>query len=102
MQNLTDATFQAALETPGGLVVDFWAAWCAPCRKLGPIIDDLAATHPDVRFAKVDIDANPALAAGFAITSVPTVIGFRDGIPVTEARGSVTKRHVAAIIDPLR
>jgi putative thioredoxin len=88
---VTEATFHAEViersrEIP--VVVDFWAAWCAPCRQLAPIIEQIAERREDeVVLAKVDIDANPGLAREYQITSIPAVMGFRDGAVVAEFVG---------------
>lgn len=89
--DVTEATFQAEVidrshDTP--VVVDFWAAWCGPCRQLAPIIEAIAERREgEVLLAKVDIDANPGLARQYEIMSIPAVKGFRDGNVVAEFVG---------------
>lgn len=89
--DVTEATFPSEViersrDIP--VVVDFWAAWCAPCRQLAPIIEQIAERRADeVVLAKVDIDANPGLAQEYQITSIPAVKGFRDGAVVAEFVG---------------
>lgn len=89
--DVTEATFQAEViersrELP--VVVDFWAAWCGPCRQLAPLIESIAERRDgEVLLAKVDIDANPGLAREYEIMSIPAVKGFRDGAVVAEFVG---------------
>lgn len=87
--DLTDSSFEAQLQKPGILFIDFWAAWCGPCRMFAPIYEKVASGHPDVTWSKVDTDANPRVAGGMGIQSIPTLMVFRDGILVFEQAGVV-------------
>jgi len=77
--NLTADSFRSS--TAEGIVfIDFWAAWCGPCRMFAPIFEEAAGRHPDLVFAKVDTEAEPDLAGAFGIRSIPTLVVLRDGI----------------------
>lgn len=86
-KELNDANFQA--ETQNGVaLVDFWAPWCGPCRMQGPIIDKIAEkTTGQVTVAKVNVDESPAVAAGFGVSSIPTLVLLRDGEKVQQFVG---------------
>ena len=76
---VTEETFKDTVQT-GIVVIDFWAAWCGPCRMFAPVFEEASDRHPDVVFAKVDTDAEQNLAASFQIRSIPTLAVLRDGI----------------------
>ena len=82
------------------VVVDFWAAWCGPCRMLGPAIEsEVAKRAGKVELAKIDVDAEQALAAQFGIQSIPTVAVFRDGKPVTGFVGAHPANAIGSFLD---
>ena len=90
---VTDETFETEVigsSTP--VLVDFWADWCAPCKIIAPIVEELAEEFDGkVKFAKVDVDSNPQSATNFGIRGIPTLLIFNDGQPVGQVVGAVPK-----------
>lgn len=80
VQHITAANFeQEVLHSKSTVLLDFWATWCAPCRMLSPILEEVAAERPDVKVCKVNIDEAPELAQQYRIVSIPTLLVIRDG-----------------------
>jgi len=101
----------AALDTPGFAatipshpfaIVDFWAPWCAPCRSFAPVFAAAAARHPDILFAKVDTEAEPAVAGHFGIRSIPTLMVFRDNIVVFAQAGALPATALEQVVAAAR
>jgi thioredoxin 1 len=82
--NVTDDSFDVdVLKSEKTVLVDFWAAWCGPCKMVAPVLDEIAGENADkITVAKLDIDANPATARDYQVMSIPTMIVFQDGKPV--------------------
>src|SRR3712207_9365811 len=79
---VTDATFEnEVLESERPVIVDFWAPWCVPCRRVSPILDQMSDERDDVRFVKLNVDDNPQTAMSYQITSIPTIARFEGGRP---------------------
>lgn len=96
---ITKENFQSeVLEAKGTVLIDFWAAWCGPCRMLSPILDTVAAEHDAIKIGKVNVDEQQELAAQFGVMSIPMLIVFKDGQKVKESVGLVPKEKVEALI----
>ena len=80
------------------VLLDFWASWCGPCRMQGPLIDQLAASHSNVVFGKVNVDEEPDLASEYGITSIPTLIIFRDGRVIDQVTGDTSKASIERML----
>ena len=98
---VTDSEFQELVlksETP--VLVDFWADWCAPCKMIAPIVEELAEEYDgQIIFAKVDVDSSPLTAAEYGIRSIPTLLVFKDGSPVDQVVGEVPKAVLKQRLD---
>ena len=100
IEHLTDASFDGAVGE-GITVIDFWAAWCGPCRAMAPQFERAAQLRPQYRFAKVDVDAEPALAGRYAIRSIPTLMVLRDGQPLAAQAGLIPADALVEALDRL-
>lgn len=93
---LTDGSFDEQVNGASKpVLVDFWATWCGPCKKIAPIVEELAKDHGDqMTFAKMDIDANPQVPMQFNVMSIPTLIVFKDGVEVKRVIGAKGKQQL--------
>jgi thioredoxin 1 len=100
--NVTSSEFESLVLKGGITFVDFWAAWCGPCRSFAPVFEKASETYPEITFAKVDTDAESEIAAAANITSIPTLMAFRDGILVFRQPGALPAASFEELIQNVK
>jgi len=100
VQHITDGDFEKTLQAGKPVFIDFWAPWCGPCRIIGPIVEELAPSYNGKAIiGKVNVDDNPMIAQRFGVTSIPTLMMFKDGKLVDRAVGAMPKGELQKFID---
>ena len=101
-ENMTYDTFEETLKNNDILLIDFWAEWCGPCKMFGPIFEKVSEQYPDVKFAKVDTEAEQRLAAEFGVRSIPTLAVFREEVMVFIQPGALPEEALHDIIKQVK
>lgn len=97
---VTDDSFQAeVIESESPILVDFWAPWCAPCRAIAPLLEEIAAEREDLRIVKLNVDENQETAMSFEILSIPTLILFKNGAAAKRLQPSRSKNQIEAQLE---
>ncbi|ALV32272.1 thioredoxin [Streptomyces sp. CdTB01] len=99
---LTKDNFEETITGSEIVLIDFWAAWCGPCRMFAPVYEKAAARHPDIVFGKVDTEAQPELAGAFQISSIPTLMAVRDRTVLYAQPGALPPQALEELITKIR
>lgn len=99
IKHLSAADFDEQIKSENPVLVDFWAAWCGPCKMLAPVLDDIASKTEGMSFGKVDVDEEEEIALKYGVMSIPTLIIFKDGIEVAKSIGFKNAQQLTSFIN---
>ena len=99
---LTTDDFKTTVEKGGILLIDWWAEWCGPCRAFAPVYEKVSGDNPDITFAKIDTEKEQQLAAALGIRSIPTLMIFRDGVPLFAQPGALPQSDLEELVRKVR
>lgn len=99
---LTSEVFQQTLEDSNILFIDFWADWCGPCKQFAPVYEQVSEQHPDITFGKVDTEAEQELAAAAKISSIPTLMAFREKVLVFSQPGALNAEQLTQVVTAVK